>query len=57
MVTAACTGSHGFSLMAIESIISNPIGWAQVRLVGGSRKVLMICGAWAGLILIVNILT
>jgi len=42
--------------MAIESIISNPIGWAQVRLVGGIRKVLMICTVWAGLMLLVNVL-
>lgn len=42
--------------MATESVISNPVGWAQVRLVGGPRKVLMICGAWAGLVLILNIL-
>ncbi len=42
--------------MAMESVISNPVGWAQVQLVGGVRKLLMICGAWAGLVLIVNVL-
>ncbi len=56
MTAAAATDTHGFPLMAVESVISNPIGWSQVRLVGGGRKVLMICGVWAGLVLFVNVL-
>lgn len=38
------------------SILSNPIGWAQVRLLGGTPRLLMVSGFYAGLFLFLNVM-
>ncbi len=42
--------------MAADVLFSNPIGWAQYKLLGGSRRVLGVCGIYAGALLFFNIL-
>jgi hypothetical protein len=37
-------------------IISNPLGWAQVKLLGGLKRVLLICAIYTGALLLFNIL-
>src|SRR5438105_3846014 len=42
--------------MAAEPLILNPIGWVQAQLLGGWRKQLAICGAYAGAVLLFCVL-
>ena len=38
--------------MASEIILGNPLGWAQVRLLGGWRRISFTVGAYAGAVLL-----
>lgn len=38
--------------MAADAIISNPIGWVQLQLLGGWRKLLAITGVYAAIVLV-----
>lgn len=42
--------------MSAAPIIANPIGWVQVRLLGGWRRILGVTGAYAGAVLLIHIL-
>ena len=42
--------------MSPGTIISNPLGWAQVKLLGGMKRVLLICAIYTGALLLINIL-
>lgn len=42
--------------MEPDSIISNPIGWAQMKLLGGGRRILALAGLYAGGMLFINLL-
>lgn len=41
--------------MTSDTIISNPIGWAQMKLQGGMKRILTICSTYAALMLMLNI--
>ncbi len=42
--------------MALDAYISNPIGWAQLMLLGGPRRVLGMAGIYAGIHVAANVL-
>ncbi len=42
--------------MSPGTIISNPLGWAQMKLTGGVKRILLICAIYAGALLLFNIL-
>ena len=42
--------------MSPGAIISNPLGWAQLKLLGGLKRILLICAIYAGALLLFNIL-
>ena len=42
--------------MSPGTIISNPLGWAQMKLAGGIKRILLICAIYAGALLLFNIL-
>lgn len=42
--------------MSVEQVIVNPIGWAQIKLLGGPKKILYSAGFYTGVLLIVNVI-
>lgn len=42
--------------MSPDTIISNPLGWGQMKLLGGWKRILLICAIYAGALLLFNIL-
>lgn len=42
--------------MSPGTIISNPLGWAQMKLTGGAKRILLICAIYAGALLLFNVL-